>query len=166
MDLVDQNPNEVLTWIVCKDKEGMTIGGAYYRSMQLSIFKAPMHVIVMLISVHPESGLCKNDQGMVPLKLAFCHGASDSILYKILSSCPDAIDVKDDKGRTPLALYSTYVARANAQGTPTNGADNNTQKMHPSTSLLQLTEPKKHEVKAGGTHANKLAISNMETLLQ
>jgi hypothetical protein len=120
MDLVDQNLNEVLTWIICKDKEGMAIGGAYYRSMQLSIFKAPMHVIVMLISVHPESGLCKNDQGMVPLKLAFCHGASDSILYKILSSCPDAIDVKDDKGRTPLALHSTFVARANAQGTPTN----------------------------------------------
>jgi chromosome segregation ATPase len=163
MDLVDQNPDEVFTWIIRKDKEGMTRWCLLPIHAAL-IFKAPMHVIVKLISKYPESGLCKDDQGMVPLHLAFRHGASDSILYEILSSCPDAIDVKDDKGRTPLALHSTYVARANAQGSPTNGADNNTQKMRPSAFERYVTVAADRARKSTKSKLEAYYVSKLKTL--
>jgi len=41
----------------------------------------------------------KLDQGMVPLHLAFCHGASDFKLFQILSFCLDEIDVEYDNKR-------------------------------------------------------------------
>lgn len=163
MDLVDENPDEVFTWIIRKDKEGMTRWCLLPIHAAL-IFKAPMHVIVKLLSIYPESGLCKDDQGMIPLHLAFRHGASDAILYEILSSCPDAIDVKDDKGRTPLALHSTYVARANAQGTPTNAADNSLQKMRPSAFERYVTVAADRARKSTKSKLEAYYVGKLKTL--
>jgi len=130
MDRIDEYPDEVSTWIRRKEKDGSTRWCLLPIHAAL-IFKAPVHVVARLLSIYPESGLCNDDQGMCPLHLAFRHGSNDAVLYEILSSCPDAIDAKDDKGRTPLSLHSTYVARANAQETPSANGDH-VQKMRAS----------------------------------
>lgn len=114
MAAIEQDPELVFTWIRKTDNDTDTIKWCLLPIHAAVILKAPYTVISKLLSIHPESGLCKADHGMVPLHLALRHGSSESVLYELLSACPEAVDAKDDKGRTPLALHNIYVSRAYA----------------------------------------------------
>lgn len=66
------------------------------------VLKAPVDVIKGLLRLSPQSASCRDDQGMLPIHLAFRNSASDEIIYELLVVYPLGVDIKDKKGRIPL----------------------------------------------------------------
>jgi chromosome segregation ATPase len=94
---------------------------------------------------------------MVPLHLALRHGSSESVLYELLSACPEAVDAKDDKGRTPLALHNIYVSRAYATKENDPSASSDLKKKNKKrTSALDKF------VTIASTNAKKIAKANLD----
>lgn len=91
------------TWVVRKE----TNGKLRWRLLPLHaaiIFGSPLTLIECLLADYPTAAQCKDDQGMLPLHLAFRNEGSASweIIEELLTAYPHAIFVKDRKGRTPL----------------------------------------------------------------
>lgn len=91
------------TWVVRKE----TNGKLRWRLLPLHaaiIFGSPVKLVECLLADYPAAASCKDDQGMLPLHLAFRNEGSASweIIDELLTAYPQAIFVKDRKGRTPL----------------------------------------------------------------
>ncbi len=91
------------TWVVRKE----TNGKLRWRLLPLHaaiIFGSPLTLVECLLADHPAAAQCKDDQGMLPLHLAFRNEGSASweIIEELVTAYPQAIFVKDRKGRTPL----------------------------------------------------------------
>jgi hypothetical protein len=91
------------TWVVRKE----TNGKLRWRLLPLHaaiIFGSPVELVECLLADNPAAAQCKDDQGMLPLHLAFRNEGSASweIIDELLTAYPQAIFVKDRKGRTPL----------------------------------------------------------------
>ena len=65
------------------------------------IYGAPDGVVKMLINISRATLRCADDRRMLPLHLAFAHGSSDMVLGMVLDVFPEAVVVRDFKGRTP-----------------------------------------------------------------
>ena len=101
--LNDKNVNtkQASAWISRRNKDG----GLQWRMTCLHsciLSNAPHEVIKSLLEVAPHIASCADDNGMVPLHLAFQNGASDEIIYELLVAFPMGIDAKDKERRTPL----------------------------------------------------------------
>jgi hypothetical protein len=55
-----------------------------------------------LTLAYPPGVFQKDDRGMLPLHLAFRHGATNEILAELIRAYPQSISVQDRKGRIPL----------------------------------------------------------------
>lgn len=96
-------PGQSGTWVLRKE----TNGKLRWRLLPLHaaiIFGSPVKLVECLIADNPTAAQCKDDQGMLPLHLAFRNEGSASweIIEELVTAYPQAIFVKDRKGRTPL----------------------------------------------------------------
>ena len=56
------------------------------------------------MSAYPDGAQMKDDQEMLPIHLACRNGASKGVVLTLLYVFPESLEVKDRKGRSPLAL--------------------------------------------------------------
>jgi hypothetical protein len=90
------------TWVVRKESNGKL----RWRLLPLHaacIFQAPSMVILLLLQEFPHSAAAKDDQGMLPLHLAFRQQPMNfTVLEELMTAYPSGVTVKDRRGRTPL----------------------------------------------------------------
>ena len=102
LKLCDENPALASTWVLRKEKDGQL----RWRLLPLHaaiIFQAPHEVIDALLTSFPQSAMCKDDQGMLPLHLVLRNlPLQFDVIEELLTVHPAAIYVQDRKGRTPL----------------------------------------------------------------
>ena len=96
------HPEEVRTWIVRKDKSH----AVRWRLLPLHaaiIFQAPNFLVSALLEQYPHATARQDDQGMLPLHLAFRHKHEDEdLLELLLGQNPKAVVMKDRRDRIPL----------------------------------------------------------------
>lgn len=66
------------------------------------IHGAPLQLIQDLIHFHPKATTCADDQGNMPIHLAFRYGSEEAIFNLVVETNPSALKLKNGKGRTPL----------------------------------------------------------------
>jgi len=96
------HPEEARTWIVRKDKSHMT----RWKLLPLHaaiIFQSPNFLVSALLEQYPGATARQDDQGMLPLHLAFRHKHDDEeLLELLLVQYPKAVVQKDRRDRVPL----------------------------------------------------------------
>ena len=100
------------TWIM---KRLRGTGVLKFRMLPIHIavtYQAPFDVVLRLYHLYPGSVRCRDHRGMLPLHICFFRGAEDRVLEMFMDVFPDALDVKDDKGRSAIEC------------TPQDGSDN------------------------------------------
>lgn len=99
------HPNEVRTWVVRRDRETKQVRWMLLPIHAAVIFQSPNYVVDALIEKYLGAVSRRDDQGMLPLHLAFRHKQGDEdLMHLLLSHYPKAINEKDSRGRTPLEL--------------------------------------------------------------
>ena len=141
------HPEEVRTWIVRKDKNHMT----RWKLLPLHaaiIFQSPSFVVSTLLERYPAAAMRKDDQGMLPLHLAFRHKQEDEdLLELLLLEHPRAVHQRDRRDRIPLdhGRESRFTAKlmrlyADAAVSTSQHASNNS-KMDHQTHATPTTAP-------------------------
>lgn len=95
------HPEEVQTWIIRKDQNSNT----RWKLLPLHaavIFQAPLPVIECMLKEFPLAAGKRDDQGMLPLHLAFRHKQDEGLLVLLLSQYPQGAMVKDRRERLPV----------------------------------------------------------------
>ena len=90
------------TWIVHRQRG---TGILKWRMLPIHValsYQAPFEVMLRLYNLYPGSVRCRDHRGMLPLHICFFRGGEDRVLELFLDVFPDALDVKDDKGRTAI----------------------------------------------------------------
>jgi hypothetical protein len=96
------HPTEVRTWIVRKDKS-LRVRWKLLPLHAAIIFQSPNFVVSALLERYPGAASRKDDQGMLPLHLAFRHKQEDEdLLELLLVQHPKAVMIKDRRDRVPL----------------------------------------------------------------
>jgi Ankyrin repeats (many copies) len=96
------HPQEVRTWIVRKDKS-LKVRWRLLPLHAAIIFQCPNFIVAALLDKYPAAISSVDDQGMLPLHLAFRHKHEDEdLLELLLIHYPKAVLVKDKRGRVPL----------------------------------------------------------------
>jgi ankyrin repeat protein len=118
------HPEEVRTWIVRKDKSN----AVRWKLLPLHaaiIFQSPSFVVAALLERYPAAASRKDDQGMLPLHLAFRHKQEDEeLLELLLLEYPKAVLQRDRRDRTPLehgreSQFSAKLMKLYAESTVT-----------------------------------------------
>jgi hypothetical protein len=103
------------TWVVRKESNGKL----RWRLLPLHaacIFQAPSMVILLLLQEFPHSAAAKDDQGMLPLHLAFRQQPMNfTVLEELMTAYPNGVTVKDRRGRTPLQAVAQPPKEGEAQ---------------------------------------------------
>jgi len=116
------HPAEVRTWIVRKDKS-LRVRWKLLPLHAAIIFQSPNFVVSALLEKYPGAASRKDDQGMLPLHLAFRHKHEDEdLLELLLVQYPKAVMIKDRRDRVPLehgreCKYSAKLMRMYADAT-------------------------------------------------
>ncbi|KAL7500318.1 hypothetical protein ACHAWT_010484 [Skeletonema menzelii] len=90
------------TWIMNRQRGS---GVLKWRMLPIHIavtYQAPFDVVLRLYHLYPGSVRCRDHRGMLPLHICFFRGAEDRVLEMFMDVFPDALDVKDDKGRSAI----------------------------------------------------------------
>jgi hypothetical protein len=96
------HPLEVRTWIVRRDKSNK-IRWKLLPLHAAIIFQSPNAIVSTLLELYPHAASCPDDQGMLPLHLAFRHKQEDeNLLELLLVQYPKAVLLKDKRQRVPL----------------------------------------------------------------
>lgn len=102
IQLCEERPILASTWVLRKEHDGRL----RWRLLPLHaaiIFGAPFSVVEALLSSFPQSAMCKDDQGMLPLHLALRNTPIQfNTVEELLTVHPAAVYVPDRKQRTPL----------------------------------------------------------------
>eukprot|EP00977_Amphora_coffeiformis_P006725 scaffold1484_cov173-Amphora_coffeaeformis.AAC.3 len=102
LEFCEESPLHASTWVLRKEHDGQL----RWRLLPLHaaiIFRAPYSVVDALLMCFPQSAMCKDDQGMLPLHLALRNlPIQFDIVEELLTAHPAAVYVQDRKGRTPL----------------------------------------------------------------
>lgn len=99
------HPQEVRTWVVRRDKETKHVRWRLLPIHAAVIFQSPTSVVEALLEKYPAGITCVDDQGMLPLHLAFRHKRTDDeLLHLLLVHHPKGVIARDSRGRTPLEL--------------------------------------------------------------
>ena len=95
---------EVRTWVERHDKANQQV--VRWKLLPLHaaiIFQSPFRLLKLLLETFYPSASRTDDQGMLPLHLAFRHKHDDEkFLEYLLVKYPKAVSVRDRKGRVPL----------------------------------------------------------------
>ena len=128
------HPLETRTWIVRRDKSHKV----RWKLLPLHaaiIFQSPNAVVSALLERYPHAASCPDDQGMLPLHLAFRHKQDDEdLLELLLVQYPKAVLLKDKRQRVPLehgreSKFSAKLVWLYADATVIGtGANNNSNK--------------------------------------
>lgn len=126
------HPSEARTWIIRYQKNSNEVRWRLLPLHSAVIFKAPPKVVKALLKTYPKAAQESDDQGMIPLHLAFRH-LGESTLKELLDAYPQGVQVKDNRGRTPLdfgarrtGLFSSKFVRQYANAMiSTSCKDNN-----------------------------------------
>eukprot|EP00985_Skeletonema_marinoi_P019543 scaffold11241_cov148-Skeletonema_marinoi.AAC.12 len=100
------------TWILHRERGS---GVLKWRMLPVHValsYQAPFEVVLRLYHLYPGSIRCRDHRGMLPLHICFYRGGEDRVLELFMDVFPDALDVKDDKGRSAIEC------------TPEDGSDN------------------------------------------
>jgi len=100
---VQTHRDECSTWATRRDSSGKI----RWRLLPLHaaiIFKAPSETILLILLASPISAQCRDDQGMLPIHLAFRNSHDEFIVNSLLMSYPNCVNIPDKKGRLPSAL--------------------------------------------------------------
>lgn len=95
------HPDEVHTWIIRRDNSDKM----RWKLLPLHaavIFQAPAPVVEAMLKENPLAAAKRDDQGMLPLHLAFRHKSDESLLGRLLQQYPGGVLVKDRRDRLPL----------------------------------------------------------------
>jgi hypothetical protein len=125
------HPDEVRTWIVRRDKNQQVRWSLLPLHASI-IFQSPSFLVSSLLERYPVAASRKDDQGMLPLHLAFRHKQDDEdLLELLLAQYPEAVIMRDRRDRVPLdhgresrfssklmRLYAEAVVTANAHAAP------------------------------------------------
>lgn len=135
---------QAATWVTRKE----TNGNLRWRLLPIHaavIFQSPAPIVAKLLQECPTAARAKDDQGMLPLHLAFRTKCTDwEAIEELISSYPQSIFVKDRKGRSPLecglAAASAAIASemANSQNEPPTTVSH-------APSLIGALSPKKQK---------------------
>jgi hypothetical protein len=74
---------------------GLPLNVAVYRS-------APVEVVTALLEAYPDATTIPNRRNHLPCHLACCYGISSEGMKMLLRCNPDAVDVINDCGHTPM----------------------------------------------------------------
>lgn len=101
----DRDPpaKQATTWVTkyCRKEKKKKVVWTQLPIHAAIIYGAPEGVIKCLIAISKATLRCADDRRMLPLHLAFMHGSSDVALGMVLDEFPEAVAVRDFKGRTP-----------------------------------------------------------------
>jgi hypothetical protein len=96
------HPEEVRTWIVRKDRS-LKVRWKLLPLHAAIIFQSPNFIVSTLLEKYPSATSRRDDQGMLPLHLAFRHKQDDEELLEILlTQYPKAVHIKDKRDRIPI----------------------------------------------------------------
>jgi hypothetical protein len=96
------HPEEVRTWIIRKDKS-LAVRWKLLPLHAAIIFQSPNYLVSALLEHYPAAVTRIDDQGMLPLHLAFRHKQEDEdLLELLLIKYPKAVMIKDRRDRVPL----------------------------------------------------------------
>ena len=96
------HPEEVRTWIVRKDRS-LKVRWKLLPLHAAIIFQSPNFIVSTLLEKYPSATSRRDDQGMLPLHLAFRHKQDDEeLLELLLAQYPKAVNIKDKRDRIPL----------------------------------------------------------------
>jgi hypothetical protein len=116
------HPEETRTWILRKDKS-LRVRWKLLPLHAAIIFQSPNFIVATLLEKYPGAASRKDDQGMLPLHLAFRHKQEDEdLLEMLLIKHPKAVLAKDRRDRVPLehgrdCKYSAKMMRLYADAT-------------------------------------------------
>lgn len=97
------HPHEVSTWIVRRDAISQKVRWKLLPLHAAVIFQSPNFVVSALIDQYPAAVSRRDDQGMLPLHLAFRYKEdSEDLLELLLTKYPKGALVKDKRERLPL----------------------------------------------------------------
>lgn len=101
-DRCKTHPEEVRTWIVRKDKS-LKVRWKLLPLHAAIIFQAPTFLISTILGKYASAASRQDDQGMLPLHLAFRHKQDDEdLLELLLVQNPKAVMTRDRRDRVPL----------------------------------------------------------------
>jgi hypothetical protein len=101
------HPSEVRTWVVRRDRETNDIRWTLLPLHAAVIFQSPTSVVEVILEHYPQGASRPDDQGMLPLHLAFRHKKQqhdEQLLEVLLTRYPEAVRATDVRGRTPIDL--------------------------------------------------------------
>ena len=98
------HPKEVRTWIVRHDGKSSKVRWKLLPLHAAVIFQAPTSVVTTLLDQYPLAAAKRDDQGMLPLHLAFRHNQQqdEALLELLLEQYPKGVIIKDRRDRYPL----------------------------------------------------------------
>lgn len=97
---IEVNPDVTFAWFTnleC-DAHFLPIHAAF-------MLKGSALIVSELLLVHPGSALIRNKQGFILLYLVVMQGSTRSAFFGMLSACPEAIDIPDNDGKTPIHYH-------------------------------------------------------------
>ena len=163
------HPEEVRTWIIRKDKS-LSVRWKLLPLHAAIIFQSPNFLVSALIDQYPAAVSKKDDQGMLPLHLAFRHKQEDEdLLELLLVKFPKAVMIKDRRDRVPLEhgreskfsakamrLYADAVTAASRQSKSSIGPTT------PSTMQTSLSAVATERAALTKEHRNEIAALTMK----
>lgn len=88
------------TWVTAYDRKGVAEWSQLPLHAAIS-YLAPYVVIQKLVELYPKAVHCTDNEGMLPIHLAFGFGATDNILALLLEPFPTSMNEKGLGGRYP-----------------------------------------------------------------
>lgn len=161
------HPEEVRTWITRRDKSQQV----RWKLLPLHaaiIFQAPIYVVTALIERYPTAASRRDDQGMLPLHLAFRHKQEDEeLLEHLLVQNPTAVTVRDRRDRTPLehgreSRFSAKLMRLYAEAMVTACAHGGSMQKHPHLSHTDTFTANTESLTHSGNHTHASQIARLE----
>ena len=105
MERCQTHPVEASVWVVRRNKDNNNTRWKILPLHAAIIFRSPTNVLKVLLEKYPASASLTDDQGMLPLHLAFRHKHDDeTLLEHLLIQHPKAVTSRDNRDRVPLEL--------------------------------------------------------------
>lgn len=149
---------QAATWVTRKE----TNGRLRWRLLPIHaavIFQSPANIVERLLHECPEAAHAKDDQGMLPLHLAFRTKSTDwETIEELITSNPQSIFVKDRKGRSPLECGLAAATAAMASEAASKEAESQQIARHAS-SLMGALSPTKFKTPATPSSSSGRSIT-------
>ncbi|KAL7565145.1 hypothetical protein ACA910_021524 [Epithemia clementina (nom. ined.)] len=105
--ILEQAPEEARTWVYRKEPQKLKIRWRLLPIHGAIIFQAPPEVVESILLIFPEGAAERDDEGSLPIHLAYKRASGASVCKLLLDAFPNSIDIPDRKGRTPKHLAAS-----------------------------------------------------------